>query len=77
MLEFNALHYPVSSFDPGEKKLMITPLDIGESDFVEIHIDHKMMGVGGDNSWGAKQHKKYLYFADKEYKFSFSIIPEI
>jgi len=77
MLEFNALHYPVSSFDPGEKKLMITPLDIGESDFVEIHIDHKMMGVGGDNSWGAKPHKKYLYYADKEYKFSFSIIPEI
>ena len=77
MLEFNALHYPVSSFDPGEKKLLITPLDIGESDFVELHIDHKMMGVGGDNSWGAKPHKKYLYYADKEYKFSFSIIPEI
>ncbi len=77
MLEFNALHYSTSSLDPGKKKLLRTPLDIVESDFVELHIDHRMMGVGGDNSWGAKPHEKYLIYADKEYKFSFSIVPEL
>lgn len=27
---------------------------------VTLNIDHKQMGVGGDNSWGAKPHKPYM-----------------
>ncbi len=76
-LEFNALHHATSTFDPGTQKLLRTPLDVEEGDFVELHIDHKMMGVGGDNSWGAKAHDAYMYYADKEYKYNFSIIPGI
>jgi beta-galactosidase len=72
---FNALHQPTSAFDPGEEKLFRTPLDVKSGDFVELHIDHKMMGVGGDNSWGAKPHSQYMLFPDKEYTYSFSIIP--
>ena len=29
------------------------------------------MGVGGDDSWGAKTHEEYLIPADKHMKFSF------
>ncbi|WP_321996562.1 glycoside hydrolase family 2 TIM barrel-domain containing protein [Draconibacterium orientale] len=76
-VEFNALHIPTSELDPGEEKKARTPLDVIEGDFVELHIDHKMMGVGGDNSWGAKPHKQYMYFADKEYKYTFIIAPVI
>lgn len=76
VLEFNALHNSTSDFDPGEKKLLRTTADITEKDFVELHLDYKMMGVGGDNSWGAKPHDPYMYYADKTYKFSFTIIPE-
>lgn len=72
---FNALHYTTSEFDPGLKKQLRTPLDVNEGDFVELHIDHKMMGVGGDNSWGAKPHKPYMYYADKVYSYGFSIVP--
>ncbi len=72
---FNALHQPTSAFDPGEEKQLRTPLDVKSGDFVELHIDQKMMGVGGDNSWGAKPHKPYMFYADKEYKYSFSIVP--
>ncbi|MGQ1946156.1 glycoside hydrolase family 2 TIM barrel-domain containing protein [Geofilum sp. OHC36d9] len=75
-LEFNALHNSTSDFDPGEEKLSRTPSDIIEKDFVELHLDHKMMGVGGDNSWGAKPHDPYLYFPDRVYNFSFTICPE-
>ena len=74
-IEFNALHMPTEELDPGVEKQLRTPLDVVEGDFVELHIDHKMMGVGGDDSWGAKPHKQYLYFADKEYKFQFVISP--
>ncbi len=76
-LEFNALHYSTSDLDPGEEKLLRTPADIEEGDFIELHIDHKMMGVGGDTSWGAKPHKPYRFYTDKKYSYGFSIIPEI
>jgi beta-galactosidase len=76
VLEFNVLHNSTSDFDPGEEKLLRKTTDIVEKDFVELHLDHKMMGVGGDNSWGDKPHDPYLYYADKKYTFSFIIIPE-
>ncbi|MGE5944572.1 MAG: glycoside hydrolase family 2 TIM barrel-domain containing protein [Flavobacteriales bacterium] len=74
---FNALHHSTEDFDEGKKKSLRTPLDVKKGDFVEVHIDHKMMGVGGDNSWGAKPHKPYMYFADKVYNYSFTISPEL
>lgn len=74
-IEFNALHYSVNALDEGKEKQLHTPADISEGDFVELHIDHKMMGVGGDNSWGAKPHAPYMLYADKTYSYSFSIIP--
>ena len=74
-IQFNVLHNSTSDFDPGIEKSPSTSADIIEQDFVELHIDHKMMGVGGDNSWRAKPHKQYMYYANKEYKFGFKIIP--
>ncbi|MGQ1784458.1 glycoside hydrolase family 2 TIM barrel-domain containing protein [Saccharicrinis sp. GN24d3] len=76
-IEFNALHYSTEELDPGEDKQLRTPADLKEGDFVELHIDHKMMGVGGDTSWGAKPHKPYIYFTDKAYNYSFSLMPVI
>lgn len=76
-IEFNALHYGTNDLDAGSKKLLLTPIDIHKGDFVKVHIDHKMMGVGGDNSWGAKPHEPYRYYADKVYEYSFSILPKL
>jgi len=73
--EFNALHYATKDLDPGEKKAGRSYHKLKEGDFIELHIDHKMMGVGGDNSWGAKPHEKYRYYADKEYSYRFRIKP--
>lgn len=74
-IEFNALHYSIEDLDEGKEKVLRTPADITEGDFVELHIDHKMMGVGGDNSWGRKPHEPYMLYANKAYSYSFSIIP--
>ncbi len=74
-IEFNALHNSVADFDPGVEKLLRTTADIKEGNFVEVHIDHKMMGLGGDNSWGAKPHEPYMYYADRKYNFSFTLMP--
>jgi len=74
-IEFNALHYATEDLDEGLVKSLRTPADLREGDFVELHIDHKMMGVGGDNSWGAKPHEPYMLYANKAYNYAFSIIP--
>jgi beta-galactosidase len=29
------------------------------------------MGVGGDDSWGAKTHPEYTLYANRNYAFSF------
>jgi hypothetical protein len=33
-------------------------------------VDYKQMGVGGDNSWGARTHDEYR-LTEKEYQYSF------
>ncbi len=44
--------------------------DIKKQDYVSVDIDFKQMGVGGDNSWGARTHKEYRLEGD-EYSYSF------
>ena len=46
--------------------------DIKPKLLLNLNIDLGQMGVGGDNSWGAKPHKKYL-FKPKNYSHSFII----
>ncbi|QZT37921.1 DUF4981 domain-containing protein [Halosquirtibacter xylanolyticus] len=76
-IEFNALHQSTETLDSGEnKKALRTPADVVVGDFVELHIDHKMMGLGGDTSWGAKPHEPYMYYADKTYRFKFRLSPK-
>ena len=50
------------------------PYEISERDFVTVNIDYKQMGVGGDNSWGAKTHPEYTLPA-KQYEYEFMIEP--
>lgn len=75
VLEFNALHYSTDDLDPGKSKKLRTTSDLKSGDFVALHLDHKMMGVGGDNSWGAKPHEPYMYYANTPYNFNFTIKP--
>jgi beta-galactosidase len=46
--------------------------DLTTRDFVNLHIDLKQMGVGGDDSWspGGEPHKEYM-LRDKMYEFGF------
>jgi beta-galactosidase len=49
-------------------------LDIQPKDQVDWLIDYKQMGVGGDNSWGARPHKQYT-LDPKPYSLDFLLIP--
>jgi len=48
--------------------------ELEKENFVDMNIDFKQMGVGGDDSWGARTHSKYTLPA-KEYSYSFRITP--
>jgi len=52
------------------------PYELPNRNTVTVNIDYKQMGVGGDNSWGAKTHEKYTLPA-KEYSYSFRLRPVI
>ena len=58
-LSFSAHHQYNADFDAGDKKMQRHTTDIKKRDFVNINIDYKQMGVGGDNSWGAMPHEEY------------------
>jgi len=48
--------------------------DVKFRDLTSINIDYKQMGVGGDNSWGAKTHPEYR-LTESAYSYSFIIRP--
>ncbi len=52
------------------------PTDLVKRDFVAVNIDYGQMGVGGDDSWGARPHPQYLLPA-KDYAWSFTLQPVV
>lgn len=74
LISFSAHHNYNSDFDPGEAKSQRHTTDIRPRDMVNLNIDYKQMGVGGDNSWGARTYDKYL-IPPQNYEYSFWIVP--
>ena len=70
LVEFNAHHQDITAFDPGMEKQQRHTTDVQKENFVAVSIDYKQMGIGGDDSWGARTHKEYTLPA-KEYKFAY------
>ena len=46
-----------------------------ESDSVIWRLNYKQMGLGGDNSWGARPLDKYQIPANQTYKYTFTLKP--
>jgi len=71
LISFSALPYTyddMKGFKHGGKHLN----DLEKKPFVDLNIDYGQMGVGGDDSWGAKTHAQYTLPA-KEYVFCFTM----
>lgn len=50
------------------------PPDVQRRDVVCLTLDHAQMGVGGDDSWGARVHPQYILPA-KDYSFTLTFRP--
>ena len=66
--------YPYEDLDYVPKGQRHGKLDITSKDQVDWLIDYRQMGVGGDNSWGARPHKEYT-LAPEKYSYRFLLIP--
>ena len=71
---FSALHNPIEDFDQVTHKDFRHTNDIVKKDGVFISLDNKMMGVAGDNSWGARPYSEYSVPA-QDYSFKFWLEP--
>lgn len=71
LLEFNASHFTPEDLSRGARHAyQLTPRDA-----VVLRVNHRQMGVGGDNSWGAHTHDEYKLFADREWSYAYRLRP--
>ena len=50
------------------------PHELPNRETITVNLDHRQMGVGGDNSWGAPIHEEYTLPVGK-YSYSFRLSP--
>lgn len=72
--DFSASHYGKSQYENDKRKTYKHSTDLKPENCTYINIDYKQMGVGGDNSWGAKPMDKYI-LESKEYYYKFKLCP--
>lgn len=67
-VEVNALPYTPLEIEESDH-----PYKLPKSDKVVVRVNYKQMGIGGDDSWGAKTHPDFTLYSNKTYSFSFII----
>ncbi|MFC5403986.1 glycoside hydrolase family 2 TIM barrel-domain containing protein [Cohnella soli] len=68
VLEWSALPYTPSEMEATSHHHLLPA-----SDKTVVRVNHKQMGVGGDDSWGARTHPEYTLYANKSYGYAFSL----
>ena len=64
---FSALPYT-----PHEMENAMHPYELPEVHYTVVRVAKDQMGIGGDDSWGARTHEEYLLKTDKKMEFSFA-----
>lgn len=71
LLEVSASHFTPEELSVGARHdYQLTPREE-----VVLRVNHRQMGVGGDNSWGAHTHDEYKLFADRDYAYTYRLRP--
>ena len=47
------------------------PFDLPDRDYINVNIDYKIHGVGGNDGWGARTMDAYTIDANQAYSFGF------
>ena len=70
VMEFNALFYT-----PEQLSNYLHSYMLPEGQDITLRLNHRQMGVGGDNSWGARPLEQYQIPADQEYTYTYTLKP--
>lgn len=68
-LNVSAHHYSLKNLTEAQHVYQLK-----DAGYITLNIDHKMMGLGGDDSWNPRTHKQYL-LEEKEYTWSYTVSP--
>jgi beta-galactosidase len=76
-LSVSGQHFLNDDFDEGPEKIQRHTYHIRRRDLVTLNLDYKLMGVGGDTSWGerARPHPEYTLFPNRTYSYSLRLRP--
>jgi beta-galactosidase len=61
----------VLPYTPQELENAAHPYELPPVHYTNVRCTLMQMGVGGDDSWGAKTHPEYLLKVDEKMEFSF------
>ena len=71
---FISLHYAQADLSRPGRRAPAHTIDLVRSEKVYLNVDWKQMGVGGDDSWGARTHASYM-IPPEPLQYSFIIVP--
>ena len=71
-MEFNALPWTAHEIENAAH-----PNELPRRHYTVVRAAKQQMGVGGDDSWGARTHEEYLIDVSRELAFTFSFEPVI
>ncbi len=69
-LEFSALHHT-----PADLEGPAHPHEVTRRAETSLAVNHRQMGVGGNDSWGAPPEEKYLLHAGRTYTYAYRLRP--
>lgn len=69
-MQMNASYYSTKELDRATHNEKLV-----KGDDIEVHLDHKHMGIGGDDSWSPCVHDKYMVPSSSPYTFFIRFFP--
>ncbi|MCL1632950.1 NPCBM/NEW2 domain-containing protein, partial [Sporolactobacillus sp. CPB3-1] len=69
-IDFSALYYTDENMESVRH-----PYELTKQNAVILDVDYRQMGLGGDDSWGARTHAQYTLPANKNYAYSYRLHP--
>jgi len=71
-IEFNALQYTPWELD---SKGTQHPFNLIKNSSTVLRLNYHQMGLGGDNSWGARPHPEFTLYSNNIYTYQFRLLP--
>jgi beta-galactosidase len=75
LLIANALHYSPEDITSDDRNGPAHIYQVKPREEIYLNLDLHQMGVGGDNSWGARTHPEFVMPANQKYEYRFCLRP--